>query len=63
MACADAEINTVYWRNLFVPLVISSLAIATVLVMTTVNPGEPHKLLTKSAMKGGFFPKSIVRLR
>jgi hypothetical protein len=62
MNCADGELNTVYWRNLFVPLVISTLAIATVIVMTTVNPGEPHRLLSKGLMKGGYFPKSFVRM-
>lgn len=43
---AQKEINMIYWRGLFVPIVVSLLVIATIIVFVTTNVGEPHKLFS-----------------
>uniref|UniRef100_A0A6C0DS12 Uncharacterized protein n=1 Tax=viral metagenome TaxID=1070528 RepID=A0A6C0DS12_9ZZZZ len=46
------ELKTTYWYGLFVPIVISVLIIASLLVLVTVNVGEPHDLLKKIRFAG-----------
>jgi hypothetical protein len=40
------ELNVIYWRGLFIPIVISILVLLTILVFVTTNVGEPHKLFS-----------------
>ena len=47
------EINMIYWRNLFVPIVLSMLLIIAIGVFVGTNVGEPHKILS-------FNPPSIL---
>lgn len=42
----DKELNIVYWRGLFIPIVISILILLTILVFVTTNVGEPHKMFS-----------------
>lgn len=46
------ELNTIYWRGLFVPIVISMLVIAALLVFVTTGVGEPHTLVKKVKFGG-----------
>ena len=46
------ELNTTYWYGLFVPIVITVLIIATLLVFVTVKVGEPHSLVKKIKFGG-----------
>jgi hypothetical protein len=41
------EVNTVYWRGLFVPIVVSLLVLATIVVFITTNVGQPHSIIQK----------------
>ena len=40
------ELNIIYWRGLFIPIVISILVLLTILVFVTSNIGEPHKMFS-----------------
>lgn len=46
------ELKTTYWYGLFVPIVISALIMTSLLVLVTVNVGEPHELLKKIKSAG-----------
>jgi len=46
------ELNTTYWYGLVVPIVISILIIASLLILVTVNVGEPHEMLKKIKFGG-----------
>lgn len=46
------ELNTTYWYGLFVPIVISVLIMATLLVFVTVKVGEPHSLVKRIKFGG-----------
>jgi len=41
------EVNIIYWRGLFVPIVISLLVLATIVVFISTNVGEPHSLVKR----------------
>lgn len=43
----------IYWRGLFVPIIVSLLVLATIVVFVTTNIGEPHKMFS-------FNPPSIL---
>lgn len=50
------EINMIYWRNLFVPIVISLLVLISIVVFVNINVGLPNPLLSpKGVFKGGRF--------
>jgi len=43
------EVNIVYWRSLFVPIVVSLLLIAAIVVFISTNVGEPHSLIKRTS--------------
>lgn len=46
----------IYWRNLFVPIVISLLVLISIVVFVNINVGLPNPLLSpKGIFKGGRF--------
>jgi hypothetical protein len=45
------EINAIYWRGIFVPVVITLLIFATMFVFVFTNVGKPHDLINKIAFK------------
>jgi len=55
MAPKKKLVNTTYWYGLFVPIVISILVIASLLVFVSINVAEPHDLL--KGIKFGGPPK------
>jgi hypothetical protein len=49
------EINMIYWRNLFVPIVISLLILIAIVIFVNINVGLPNPLLSpKGVFKGGW---------
>ena len=44
------EVNIVYWRSLFVPIVVSLLIMAAIVVFITTSVGEPHGLLKRGGV-------------
>jgi len=45
MTSEKREINLIYWRNFFVPIVISLLFIISIVIFVNVNVGLPNPVL------------------
>lgn len=41
------DMSSIYWRGVFVPVVITLLIFATMFVFVTTNVGKPHDLINK----------------
>ena len=50
------EINMIYWRNFFVPIVISLLVLLSILVLVNINVGSPNPLVSPKVFGGGGIP-------
>jgi hypothetical protein len=46
------EINMIYWRNFFVPIVISLLFIVTIVIFVNINVGIPNPILAAKKIGG-----------
>jgi hypothetical protein len=53
----EFELRTTYWRGFVVPIVISLLIMAGLLVFVTVKVGEPHQLMKR--VKFGALPNPV----
>jgi|UniRef100_A0A6C0L039 hypothetical protein len=62
MSNDDKELNIVYWRGVFVPVVVSILVLTSMAVLITSNVGQPHDLIKKATF-GGFSPKAFRSIR
>ena len=51
MSNNDKKISMTYWYGLVIPLVVSILILATVVVFITVKVGEPHHLFRKASFQ------------
>jgi hypothetical protein len=47
------EINMIYWRNLFVPIVISLLILITIIIFVNINVGLPNPYVSPKGMFTG----------
>ena len=55
MASNKKEIKMTYWRNLFVPIVVSLLILISIVIFVNINVGIPNPLVSPKGMfKGGW---------
>ena len=47
----DKDISIIYWKNLFVPVIITLLIFITMFVFITTKVGQPHPLINKISVK------------
>jgi hypothetical protein len=62
MSDDEKELSLVYWRGVFVPVVVSVLVLTSISIMVTMNVTQPHELVKKATF-GGFSPKAFRSIR